>query len=109
FVPSGDIARFPLNTLMLDGRYLFPWKKICQVPSLSLYHHARSTATLDTKFVASAIARPGSLREELAGGLSGLPMGAIEALHASLGCRACLFEAKTVTRDQCRELLQTSS
>ncbi|KAH8733607.1 CHAT domain-containing protein [Ilyonectria robusta] len=109
FVPSGDMARFPLNTLMLDGRYLFPWKKVCQVPSLSLYHHARSTATLDGEFAASAIARPGSLREELDGGLAALPMGAIEALHASLVCRASIFDATTVTRDRFRELLQTSS
>lgn len=109
FVPSGDIARFPLNTLMLDGRYLFPWKKLCQVPSLSLYHHASSNATLDSKFTASAIARPGSLREEQDGGLAALQMGAIEALHASLVLSGCIFDATNVTRDQFRELLRTSS
>lgn len=109
FVPSGDIARFPLNTLIINGRYLFPWKKLCQVPSLSLYHHARSTATLDTEFAASAIARPGSLREELNGGLTALPMGAIEALHASLVFNASIFDATTVTRDKFRDLLRTSS
>jgi hypothetical protein len=31
FVPSGDIARFPLGALVLEDRYLFPWKKLCQV------------------------------------------------------------------------------
>jgi CHAT domain-containing protein len=110
FVPSGDIARFPLGTLLLDNRYLFPWKKICQVPSLSLYHYSRSAAKLDPQITISAISRPGSMREELSPeGLAALPMGGIEALHVSLMAGASLMNAAHVTRDQFRQTLQESS
>ena len=39
FVPSGDIAQFPLNSLIHDEKYVAFTKHISQVPNMAFYHH----------------------------------------------------------------------
>ena len=79
FVPSGDLARFPLGALLFENRPLGLQKPVSQVPSLSAFAHLSLRRVAGTATIAS-IARPGSAKEAEAGGPSALPMAGIEAL-----------------------------
>ena len=79
FVPSGDLARFPLGILIFDEHPLGLQMPVSQVPSLSALTHL-SRRSVVGHAVVSAITRPGSVKEERAGGPSALPMAGIEAL-----------------------------
>ncbi|KAL8820776.1 MAG: hypothetical protein Q9191_007448, partial [Dirinaria sp. TL-2023a] len=79
FVPSGDLARFPLGVLLFENEPLGLQKPVSQVPSLSALVHLSLRRVAGTATI-SAITRPGSPKEAQAGGPSALPMAGIEAL-----------------------------
>ncbi|KAL8649512.1 MAG: hypothetical protein Q9210_004350 [Variospora velana] len=110
FVPSGDIAQFPLNSLLLDEEYVAFSKHISQVPNMAFYHH-HSQSKGRTKIERfTAMAKPGSLREEvLEGGEVRLPMGGIEALIASEIFDRSPINAADMTRQDFRDELQESN
>ncbi|MDI1485065.1 MAG: hypothetical protein OHK93_000199 [Ramalina farinacea] len=110
FVPSGDMAQFPLNALVLDEEYLAYSKYISQVPNMAFYHyHSQSKhGTKVKKF--TAMAKPGTLAEEvLEGGEVRLPMGGIEALIASAIFDESPINAADMTRQDFRDELQESN
>ena len=109
FVPSGDIAQFPLNSLILDEEYVAFTKHISQVPSMAFYHHHSQSnhSTMLKKF--TAIAKPGTRKEELEGGEICLPMGGIEALIASELFDRSPINAANMTRQDFRDELQEST
>lgn len=79
FVPSGDLARFPLGALLFENEPLGLKKPVSQVPSLSALVHLSLRRVAGTATIA-AITRPGSAKEAQAGGTPALPMAGIEAL-----------------------------
>ena len=109
FVPSGDIAQFPLNSLILNEEYVAFTKHISQVPSMAFYHHHSQSnhSTRLKKF--TAIAKPGTREEELKGGEVCLPMGGIEALIASELSDRSPINAANMTRQDFRDELQEST
>ena len=108
FVPSGDLARFPLGVLLFDGNPLGLKMPVSQVPSLSaLYHLSRRSVAGSA--VISAIARPGSVREEREGGPSALPMAGIEALLIGQTFGITPLRASEVSIDRFRDEMKRCS
>ncbi|MCJ1377613.1 hypothetical protein MMC17_000708 [Xylographa soralifera] len=108
FIPSGDLARFPLGALLLDNLPLLLQKAVFQVPSLSALYHLRQRP-MCTQSGVSVIARPGSVREERTGGEAALPMAGIEALLVGQTFGSAPLEASGVSRNQfCEELERCS-
>ena len=108
FVPSGDLARFPLGVLLFDGNPLGLQMPVSQVPSLSALSHL-SRRSVAGNAVVSAIARPGSVREARAGGPSALPMAGIEALLIGQTFGITPLRASEVSIDLFREEMKRCS
>ena len=106
-VPSGDIAQFPFNALILDQKYLAFTKHISQVPSMAFYnHHCRHSQPLKLDRF-TAIAKPGTLGEEVRkDGEVRLPMGGIEALIAAEIFNRSPLNAGNMTQQDFRDELQ---
>lgn len=110
FVPSGDIAQFPLNSLILDEEYMAFTKHISQIPSMAFWHHQSQSVEATELKRFTAIAKPGTLAEEvLEGGEVRLPMGGIEALIASEIFDRSPMNAAEMTRQDFRDELQEST
>ncbi|MCJ1283432.1 hypothetical protein MMC26_002761 [Xylographa opegraphella] len=105
FVPSGDLARFPLGALLLDNVPLLLNKAVFQVPSLSALYHLRQRPMCSQSRV-SVIARPGSMKED---GEAALPMAGIEALLVGQTFGSTPLEASGVSKNQFREELEHCS
>ena len=108
FVPSGDLARFPLGILLFDEHPVGLQMPVSQVPSLSALAHL-SRRSVAGNAVFSAIARPGSVREELAGGPSALPMAGIEALLIGQTFGFTPLRASEVSIDRFRDEMERCS
>lgn len=108
FVPSGDLARFPLGALLFDEHPLGLQMPVSQVPSLSALGHL-SRRSVAGKAVVSAIARPGSAREKRTGGPSELPMAGIEALLIGQTFGITPLRASEVSKDRFREEMERCS
>lgn len=108
FVPSGDLARFPLAVLLYYENPLGLQMPVSQVPSLSALGHL-SRRSVAGNAVVSAIARPGSVREERAGGPSALPMAGIEALLIGQTFGITPLRASEVSIDGFREEMKRCS
>ena len=108
FVPSGDLARFPLGILLFDKHPLGLQMPVSQVPSLSALGHL-SRRSVAGNAVVSAIARPGSVKEERAGGPSALPMAGIEALLIGQTFGITPLRASEVSIDRFREEMEQCS
>ena len=104
FVPSGDLARFPLGTLLFENKPVGLQKPVSQVPSLSAFAHLSLRRVAGTATIA-AIARPGSAEEAQAGGLSALPMAGIEALLIGQQFGIAPLSATKVSKEKfCQEM-----
>ena len=108
FVPSGDLARFPLGALMIDDHPLILQKAVSQVPSLSALCHL-SRRPVSKSLTVSVIARPGSVREEVASREPALPMAGIEALLVSQTFGSTPLHAADITKHQFREEMRKCS
>ena len=110
FVPSGDIAQFPLSSLFLDEECMRFVKDISQVPSMEFYlHHSQSHDARKLKRF-TATARPGTTEEEvLPNGEVRLPMGGVEALIASEIFDQPPMNAANMTRQDFRDEFQQST
>lgn len=83
FVLAGDLLRFPPGAFLLNGHYLAFQKTTWQIPSLwfQLYHSRKPQHGPPVEHRTTAIANPGTLREELSPRCKArLPMGGIESL-----------------------------
>ncbi|MCJ1437293.1 hypothetical protein MMC27_006679 [Xylographa pallens] len=105
FIPSGDLARFPLGALYLDNLPLLLQKAIFQVPSLSALYHL-GQRPMCTQSRVSVIARPGTIRDN---DEAALPMAGIEALLVGKMFGSAPLEASGVSRNQFREELEQCS
>ena len=104
FVPSGDLARFPLGALLFENKPLGLQKPVSQVPSLSAFVHLSLRRVAGTATIA-AIARPGSAKEAEAGGPSALPMAGIEALLIGQQFDITPLSATEVSKEEfCQEM-----
>ena len=108
FVPSGDLARFPLGVLNFDGHPLGLQMPLSQIPSLSALGHI-SRRPVSGSAVISAIARPGSVREEHAKGPSALPMAGIETLLIGQMFGITPLNASELSKDRFGEEMERSS
>ena len=105
FVPSGDLARFPIGALYMDNIPLSLQKSVFQVPSLSALYHLRQRP-MCTQSRVSVIARPGNIREDRE---AALPMAGIEALLVGQTFGSTPLEASGVSKDRFREELERCS
>ena len=104
FVPSGDLARFPLSALLFEYKPLGLQKSVSQVPSLSALAHLSLRRVAGTATIA-AIACPGSAKEAEAGGPAALPMAGIEALLIGQQFGITPISATDVSKEQfCQEV-----
>ena len=115
FVPCGALDQIPLNALICPvpegvfngNTFLGISKGVSQTASLSFYHYLRTRdANRLRASDISVIARPGSLKEELSGGETALPLAGIEALFVSSMFNLPLLRAEKQTRSSLIEQLE---
>ncbi|MCJ1290509.1 hypothetical protein MMC34_002048 [Xylographa carneopallida] len=105
FVPSGDLARFPLGALYMNNIPLTLQKAVFQVPSLSALFHLRERP-IGTQTRVSVIARPGDIKDD---GEAALPMAGIEALLVGQIFGSIPLDASGVSKNKFREELEGCS